>query len=125
MGKQTNLNKVDQYSTTAVAGTEGDAQFDYYADSFLPWWHDNGDWSKNGEIGANSVKNPTYSIIEVNKDKIHVVVYQVTGNKGTEEVNGVNMPTSPDFEVVRNGMSRTVIYECEILASDRDRTGRA
>ncbi len=52
-------------------------------------------------------------------------MYQVTGNKGSEEVNGVQMPTSPDFEAVRNGMNRTVIYECEILATDRDRTGRA
>ena len=125
MGKQTNLTSVEQYSSTAVSGSEsGSGNFDYYADSFLPWWHDNGDYSANGEVGANAVKNPSYAIIEVSKDKIHVVVYQVTGNKSSEEVNGVQMPTTPDFSVVRNGMSRTVIYECNILASDRDRTGR-
>jgi hypothetical protein len=124
-GKQTNLNSITQYSSNAVAGVEGDTNIDYYSDSFLPWWHDNGEWSVNGEKGANAVKNPTYGIIEVNKDKIHVTIYQVTGHKGSEEVNGVQMPTSPDFEVVRNGMNRTKIYECEILASDRDRTGRA
>ena len=29
------------------------------------------------------------------------------------------MPVFPDFEEVRNKMARTVIYECEILQSDR------
>ena len=36
-GKQTNLNSIDQYSSTAVAGVEGDTNIDYYSDSFLPW----------------------------------------------------------------------------------------
>ena len=36
----------------------------------------------NGEVGANAVKNPTYAVIECTKDKLHVTVYQVTGNKG-------------------------------------------
>ena len=79
----------------------------------------------NGEVGANAVKNPTYAVIECTKERIHVIVYQVTGNKTSEEVNGTQMPVLPDFEEVRNQMNRTVIYECEILASDRvDRTTR-
>ena len=73
----------------------------------------------NGEVGANAVKNPTYAVIECTKERIHVIVYQVTGNKTSEEVNGTQMPVLPDFEEVRNQMNRTVIYECEILASDR------
>ena len=36
-GKQTNLNSIDQYSSNAVAGVEGDTNIDYYSDSFLPW----------------------------------------------------------------------------------------
>lgn len=73
----------------------------------------------NGQVGANAVKNPTYAVIECSKEKIHVIVYQVTGNKTSEEVNGTQMPVCPDFEEVRDKMNRTVIYECEILQSDR------
>ena len=73
----------------------------------------------NGEVGANAVKNPTYAVIECTKERIHVIVYQVTWNKTAEEVNGTQMPVFSDFEEVRNQMNRTVIYECEILQSDR------
>ena len=51
----------------------------------------------NGEVGANAVKNPTYAVIECTKERIHVIVYQVTGNKTSEEVNGVQMPVFPYF----------------------------
>ena len=90
----------------------------------MPWWHDNGEYSTGGQKGANVVKNPNYAIIEASSEKLHVIVYQVTGNMSSEDVNGVKMPVAPDFETVKNNMNRTIIYECEILASDRDRAGR-
>lgn len=125
-GKQSVLNNVKKhYAESAVSGSEsGSGNFDYYSDSFLPWWHDNGEYSTGGQKGANVVKNPNYAIIEASSKKLHVIVYQVTGNMSSEDVNGVKMPVAPDFESVKNSMNRTVIYECEILASDRDRTGR-
>ena len=79
----------------------------------------------NGEVGANAVKNPTYAVIECTKERIHVIVYQVTGNKTSEEVNGTQMPVFPGGGGGGGEGNRTVIYECEILQSDRaDRTTR-
>ena len=120
-GKQSILTKVEQYPSTAVAGLEtGGTNFDYYSDSFLPWWHDNGNYSKNGELGASAVKLPNYAIIEINKDKIHVIVYQLNGMKSTEQINGTNFTYAKEYDdEIKAAMTRTKIYEIEILATDR------
>ena len=120
-GKQSNLTKVEQYPSTAVAGLEtGGTNFDYYSDSFLPWWHDNGNYSKNGELGASNVKLPNYAIIEINKDKIHVIVYQLNGMKTTEQINGTNFVYAKEYDdEIKAAMTRTKLYEIEILATDR------
>ena len=120
-GKQSILTKVEQYPSTAVAGLEtGGTNFDYYSDSFLPWWHDNGNYSKNGELGASNVKLPNYAIIEINKDKIHVIVYQLNGMKSTEQINGTNFTYAKEYDdEIKAAMTRTKLYEIEILATDR------
>lgn len=120
-GKQSNITKVEQYLNTAVPGSEeSEGNFDYYASSFLPWWHDNGDYTPEKYVGANSVASPNYAIIEISKDSIHFIVYQVNGTKATENINGNNFTYAKEFDAeVSAGMSRTIIYERTIKLSDR------
>ena len=121
MGKQVNITKPEQYIATAIAGNDATTgNWDYYSDTYSPWWIDNGDYNDGGHKGSNSIKNPTYAVVEISKDSIHIIVYQVTGNKATETINGVNFTYAKDFsEEVSAGMSRTIIYERTINKSDR------
>lgn len=120
-GKQKNITKKEWYIATAVAGTEGtETNWDYYSDSFSPWWYDNGDFNTGNYKGSNSVTSPTYAVIEIKKDTIKFTIYQVEGSKAVEDINGKKFTYAKPFsEEVSKGMTRKIIYERVINKSDR------
>lgn len=120
-GKQKNITKKEWYIATAVAGNDSTTgNWDYYSDSFSPWWYDNGDYNTDGYKGSNSITSPTYQVLEITKDTIHFVIYQVEGSKTVEDINGNKFTYAKPFdEEVSAGMSRKIIYERTINKSDR------
>ena len=120
-GKQKNITKKEWYIATAIPGNDStEGNWDYYSDSYSPWWYDNGDYNTDGYKGSNSVTSPTYQILEISKDTLRFVIYQVEGSKAVEDINGNKFtyakPFSPE---VSAGMSRKIIYERVINKSDR------
>lgn len=120
-GKQKNITKKEWYIATAVAGTEGtETNWDYYSDSFSPWWYDNGDFNTGKYKGSNSITSPTYAIVEITKDTIKFTIYQVEGTKAVEDINGNKFTYTKKFDAtVSAGMTRKIIYERTINKSDR------
>ena len=120
-GKQKNITKKEWYIATAVAGNDSTTgNWDYYSDSFSPWWYDNGDYNTDGYKGSNSITSPTYATIEISKDSIKFTIYQVEGSKTVEDINGNKFTYAKPFdEEVSAGMSRKIIYERTINKSDR------
>ena len=121
LGKQKNITKREWYIASAVAGNDTtETNWDYYSDSFSPWWYDNGDYNTGHHKGSNSVASPTYSIIEITKDTIHFIIYQVEGSKAVEDINGNKFTYAKEFDAeVSAGMTRKVIYERTINKTDR------
>ena len=120
-GKQKNITKKEWYIATAVAGNDStEGNWDYYSDSFSPWWYGNGDYNDGGYRGSNSITSPTYQVLEITKDTLKFTISQVEGTKAVEDINGNQFtyakPFSPD---VSAGMSRKIIYERVINKSDR------
>lgn len=120
-GKQKNITKKEWYISTAVAGNDSTSgNWDYYSDSFSPWWYDNGDYNEGNYKGSNSIASPTYATIEISKDSIKFTIYQVEGSKTVEDINGNKFTYAKPFdEEVSAGMSRKIIYERTINKSDR------
>ena len=59
-------------------------------------------------------------MLEITKDTIHFVIYQVEGSKTVEDINGNKFTYAKPFdEEVSAGMSRKIIYERTINKSDR------
>ena len=120
-GKQKNITKKEWYIATAVAGNDStEGNWDYYSDSFSPWWYDNGDYNEGGHKGSNSVTSPTYQILEITKDTLKFTIYQVEGSKAVEDINGNKFTyAKPYSKEVGDGMTRTVIFERTINKADR------
>ena len=58
--------------------------------------------------------------MEITKDTIHFIIYQVEGSKAVEDINGNKFTYAKEFDAeVSAGMTRKVIYERTINKTDR------
>lgn len=95
--------KISLYPTNAQAG------YDYDESTKLPWWM--------SKIDATIL--PMYTTMTINKDKIHLQMWQVSNAFKHISVNNSSYQYTPNYEDVKDSMSKTLIDELIINLSDR------
>ena len=96
--------KISQYPVNAQAG------YDYDENSKLTWW----------TAKLDTTVLPMYTTMVINKDKIHLQMWQITNAFKHVSVNGSSYQYTPKYEDVKDSITKTLMDELIINLSDRN-----
>ena len=96
--------KISQYPANAQAG------YDYDENSKLTWW----------TAKLDTTVLPMYTTMVINKDKIHLQMWQITNAFKHVSVNGSSYQYTPKYEDVKDSITKTLMDELIINLSDRN-----
>ena len=95
--------KISLYPANAKAG------YDYDETSKLPWWM----------AKIDTTVLPMYTTMTIDKDKIHLQMWQVSNAFKHVSVNSSSYQYTPKYEDVKDSITKTLIDELIINLSDR------